>query len=250
MAPDLRFLERTTGFEPATLTLERFWGTGSPTPDPPCDTRDSERAIARRGQSPAQSCRRRPYVAAHPAASHEVAASHGQSVPREAARAARARHADLRTQHRRVPLSRRRRSGIGPAHLREARNEDEARDKAREFEQLISHAASIRDPHGRPRTLAHLAERYSADHLAGLSLRYREKQEYLLRRWVLPRLADTHISRWTPADSAAVLAAVPFRPPPCSSHSENKDASSTRAPTAKRPPTSQASTRGRRHRRR
>lgn len=87
--------------------------------------------------------------------------------------------------------------------------EEQARDKAREFEQLITDAAPIRDPRdGTPRTLAHLAERYSADHLAGLSLRYREKQEYLLRRWVLPRLGATHISRWTPADSAAVLAAV------------------------------------------
>ena len=72
--------------------------------------------------------------------------------------------------------------------------EEQARDKAREFEQLIAHAAPIRDPvDDAPRTIAHLAERYCADHLAGLSLQYREKQEYLLRRWVLPRLGAMHV---------------------------------------------------------
>ena len=87
--------------------------------------------------------------------------------------------------------------------------EEQARERAREFEQLIAHAAPIRDPRdSTPRTVSYLAERYSADHLAGLSLRYREKQEYVLRRWVLPRLGSIHISRWTPADSAAVIAAV------------------------------------------
>ena len=38
--------------------------------------------------------------------------------------------------------------------------EEQARDKAREFELLIGHAAPIRDPRGgAPRTVAHLAER-------------------------------------------------------------------------------------------
>lgn len=87
--------------------------------------------------------------------------------------------------------------------------EEQARAKAREFEQLLAHTAPIRDPRSEaPRTVSHLAERYSADHLAGLSLRYREKQEYVLRRWVLPRLGALHITQWTPADSMAVLAAV------------------------------------------
>jgi hypothetical protein len=87
--------------------------------------------------------------------------------------------------------------------------EDQARSKAREFEQLLAHAAPIRDPRSEaPRTVSHLADRYSADHLAGLSLRYREKQEYVLRRWVLPHLGELHVTQWTPADSMAVLAAV------------------------------------------
>lgn len=87
--------------------------------------------------------------------------------------------------------------------------EEQARTKAREFEQLIAHAAPIRDPRDdAPRTVAVLAERYVNDHLGGLSLRYREKQEYVLRRWILRRVGNLHISRWTPADSAAVLAAV------------------------------------------
>jgi len=35
-----------------------------------------------------------------------------------------------------------------------------------------------------------------------------KKQEYLLRRWVLPRIGGRTVTAWTPADSAAVIAAV------------------------------------------
>lgn len=62
--------------------------------------------------------------------------------------------------------------------------------------------APIRDPRDSgARTIALLAERYGTDHLAGLSLRYKEKQEYVLRRWILPHLGPTHVTRWTPAES-------------------------------------------------
>jgi integrase len=53
-----------------------------------------------------------------------------------------------------------------------------------------------------------LATSYREDHLAGLSLRYQQRQEYLLRRWILPRLATRQVSAWTPAESAAVIAGV------------------------------------------
>lgn len=87
--------------------------------------------------------------------------------------------------------------------------EEEARERARELEQQLSHAAPVRDPGDfTSRSVEYLAERYTADHLASLSVRYQEKQEYLFRRWVLPRLGTIHVLRWTPADSMAVLTAV------------------------------------------
>jgi hypothetical protein len=89
------------------------------------------------------------------------------------------------------------------------RTEDAARAKARELEQFIAQTAPIRDSHDAgPRTVERLAARYIEDHLSGLSLRFREKQTYLLRRWVLPRLGTRTVTAWTPADSAAVIAAV------------------------------------------
>jgi integrase len=89
------------------------------------------------------------------------------------------------------------------------RTEDAARAKARELEQFIAQTAPIRDPHeAGPRSVERLAARYTEDHLSGLSLRFREKQTYLLRRWVLPHIGTRTVTAWTPADSAAVIAAV------------------------------------------
>jgi hypothetical protein len=89
------------------------------------------------------------------------------------------------------------------------RTEDQARAKARELEQFIAQSAPIRDPQDAgPRSVDRLAARYAEDHLSGLSLRFREKQTYLLARWVLPRLGARAVTAWTPADSAAVIAAV------------------------------------------
>jgi integrase len=88
-------------------------------------------------------------------------------------------------------------------------SEDDARAKARELEGFLAAATPIRNrPHEGPRTVERLAGSYHQDHLAGLSLRYRQRQEYLLRRWILPHLAPKTVSAWTPADSAAVIAAV------------------------------------------
>lgn len=89
------------------------------------------------------------------------------------------------------------------------RTEEQARAKARELEQFIAQSAPIRDSHDAgPRTVGRLAARYVEDHLSGLSTRFREKQTYLLRRWVLPRIGDRKVTAWTSADSAAVIAAV------------------------------------------
>jgi integrase len=89
------------------------------------------------------------------------------------------------------------------------RTEEEARAKARELEQFIAHAAPIRDPkeEGR-RTVQRLADRYLEEHLATLSTRFREKQTYLLRRWILPRIGKRTVTAWTPADSSAALNAA------------------------------------------
>ena len=89
------------------------------------------------------------------------------------------------------------------------RTEEAARAKARELEQFIAQSAPIRDPHDAgPRSVERLAARYIEDHLSGLSVRSREKQTYLLARWVLPRIGARTVTAWTPADSAAVIAAV------------------------------------------
>jgi integrase len=89
------------------------------------------------------------------------------------------------------------------------RTEERARAKAREFEELVAQTAPIRDRSGEgPRTVERLAASYADDHLSGLSLRYREKQEYVLRRWVLPHIGSRTVSAWTSADSSAVISAV------------------------------------------
>ncbi|MGH9230732.1 MAG: hypothetical protein ACRD07_18725 [Acidimicrobiales bacterium] len=89
------------------------------------------------------------------------------------------------------------------------RTEELARGTARELEQFIAQSAPVRDPQDAgPRSVERLAGLYIEDHLSGLSLRFREKQTYLLGRWVLPRLGARTVTAWTPADSAGVIAAV------------------------------------------
>jgi len=86
------------------------------------------------------------------------------------------------------------------------RTEEVARAKAHEFEQFLAVATPI---HSRrsdgPRTVNTLAATYVADHLAHLSLRYREKHEYLLRRWILPEIGARAVTAWNSADSASVI---------------------------------------------
>ena len=43
------------------------------------------------------------------------------------------------------------------------------------------------------------------EHLEGRSIRYRERQDGLIRCWILPHLRTVNVSEWTPAMSAEVL---------------------------------------------
>ena len=83
-------------------------------------------------------------------------------------------------------------------------NEPDARAKARELELYLASATPVRGTDDEPRTVEALAARYLT-HLQGRALRYQERQESLLRCWVLPEIGDGLVSDWTPADSEAVL---------------------------------------------
>lgn len=103
--------------------------------------------------------------------------------------------------------------GTDPATRRrfstKAVDEADARDRAREIEDRIAASRSVHAlTDERSRTVRLLADRYVADHLAPLSLRYRERQEYLLGNWILPKIGDLPLREWTAAESHAVLTAV------------------------------------------
>lgn len=90
-----------------------------------------------------------------------------------------------------------------------APDEDAARRRAHEIEERIARSSPVHAiTDERSRTVRLLAHRYVEDHLATLSLRFREKQQYLLDTWILPRIGDLPLARWTPAESMAVLTAV------------------------------------------
>jgi integrase len=89
-----------------------------------------------------------------------------------------------------------------------APTENQARAKAREVEQFISVLAALRDPGQGARTVDRLADRYIDEHLSTLSVRYREKQTFILRRWIRPALGPRIVTAWTPAESAALIASV------------------------------------------
>lgn len=82
--------------------------------------------------------------------------------------------------------------------------EESARARARELEAArvaSGHYGALRDD---VRTVEHLAHLYLG-HLQNRSTRYRERQDGLLRRWILPQLGTTALSEWTPALSEEVL---------------------------------------------
>ena len=84
--------------------------------------------------------------------------------------------------------------------------EDDARAEARELEAYLADRTPVRSSPS-ARAPSTLSEHYLA-HLASRSLRYRERHESLLRRWVLPRVGDFAVSSWTPAMSEQILTAA------------------------------------------
>jgi len=87
-------------------------------------------------------------------------------------------------------------------------SEEEARLRAREIEERLAVAASVREPDRWSRTVEDLARRYVEDYLTSKSNRYREKHDYLLRTWILPAIGTRPVIEWTSAESESVLASV------------------------------------------
>jgi integrase len=91
-----------------------------------------------------------------------------------------------------------------------AASESDARARAREIEAHLASAVPLGPTPSGPRTVGALAEAYLSS-LAGRSRRYRERQDSILRIWVLPHLGDVAVTAWTPADSEALLNAARSR---------------------------------------
>lgn len=85
-----------------------------------------------------------------------------------------------------------------------APTEADARARARELEAHLASAVPLGRTSSGPRTVAALVDAYLLS-LAGRSVRYQERQESILRTWVLPRLGDVGVTAWTPADSETLL---------------------------------------------
>lgn len=88
-----------------------------------------------------------------------------------------------------------------------ATTEADARARARELEAHLASAVPLGPGANGPRTVAALAEAYRQS-LGERSLRYRERQESILRTWVVPHLGELAVVAWTPADSESVLNAA------------------------------------------
>jgi integrase len=82
--------------------------------------------------------------------------------------------------------------------------EADARLKARELEKQLAAAVVLPGRSNAPATVGGLIDRYVAA-LDSRSVRYAERQEYLLRMWVRPMLGELALSAWSSADSEAAL---------------------------------------------
>ncbi|MGH3032794.1 MAG: tyrosine-type recombinase/integrase [Gaiellaceae bacterium] len=82
--------------------------------------------------------------------------------------------------------------------------EEDARVKARELEAYLASRTPIYGGKNGDRTVGVLASLYM-EHLAGRSVRYRARQDWLLRCWILPERRDTNVGEWTPAMSESLL---------------------------------------------
>lgn len=82
--------------------------------------------------------------------------------------------------------------------------EDEARRRARDIEAMLGSSMAVPGRLHAPATVDQLIDRYLSS-LGSRSVRYVERQEYLLRMWVRPILGDRPLAAWTPSDSEQVL---------------------------------------------
>jgi integrase len=87
---------------------------------------------------------------------------------------------------------------------RRVATEAEARRQARDLETMLARSGMRRGQGNLPATVGQLIDRYLAS-LGSRSVRYGERQEYLLRVWVRPVLDGHPLDAWTPSDSEAVL---------------------------------------------
>ena len=87
------------------------------------------------------------------------------------------------------------------------RTEDEARQRAREVESKLASSVTMPGRLKAPTTVGQLIDRYLAS-LGSRSVRYAERQEYLLRMWVRPVLGAQELGAWTSSDSELVLDAA------------------------------------------
>lgn len=88
-----------------------------------------------------------------------------------------------------------------------APTEAAARARARELEAHLASAVPLGPTAGGARTVAALARSYRQA-LTGRSLRYQERQDSILRTWVLPHLGHLSVAAWTPAHSESVINAA------------------------------------------
>jgi hypothetical protein len=103
--------------------------------------------------------------------------------------------------------------GDGHRLFHKLATEEEARAKAREMEAFLAASAPLRPRPEAPRTVSALEAVY-LEHLSGRSVRYQERQDSILRTWVLPTIGALPVAAWTAADSECLLNAARARRAP------------------------------------
>ena len=78
--------------------------------------------------------------------------------------------------------------------------EARARERARQLEQQLAGSVTHVAANRPPRTVGELGARYLRS-LRTKSTRYQERQESIVRLWVVPHLGDRQLHAWSPAGS-------------------------------------------------
>jgi integrase len=95
-----------------------------------------------------------------------------------------------------------RRAGVDASSIdRRFRSEAEAKDFARVADSYLARGQSVSDAR---RTVAELAEDY-LDGLADRAQRYRDRQNGICEKWIVPAIGTVTLQEWTPRDSLRVL---------------------------------------------